>query len=92
MVYSSRGPFYSAWTHGSILLRAPAGPVVVGSAKRLLVLDWAMREAEQPAGGTAPTDHDEPSTAAEMDINSGGDHAGRDPGAKRRRGGGSGGS
>ncbi|KAM3206320.1 hypothetical protein ACQJBY_061796 [Aegilops geniculata] len=49
-----------------------------------------MREAECPAGGTAPTDHAEPSTAADMDIDSGGDHAGRDPGAKRRHRGGSG--
>lgn len=73
------------------LLRAPAGAVVVGSAKRLLALAGAMREAERLAGGTAPADRAEPSTAADMDIDSGGDHAGRDPGAKRRRGGGGGG-
>ncbi|XBI06965.1 uncharacterized protein [Aegilops tauschii subsp. strangulata] len=75
------------------LLRAPAGAVVVGSAQRLLALAGAMRVAERLAGRTAPTDRAEPSTAADMDIDSGGDavsssHSGRDPGAKRRRGGG----
>lgn len=78
------------------LLR-PAASAVVGSAKRLLALAGAMREVERLAGGTAPTDRAEPSlsasTAADMDIDSGGDavsssHPGRDPGAKRRRGGG----
>lgn len=72
------------------LLRAPAGAVVVGSARRLLALAGAMRVAERLAGGAAPADRAEPSTAADMDIDSGGGHvhAGRDPGAKRRRGGG----
>nr|BAK04128.1 predicted protein [Hordeum vulgare subsp. vulgare] len=79
------------------LLRAPAGAVVVGSAKRLLALAGAMREAEERlAGGPAPTDRAEPSlgasTAADMDIDSGGgavstSRPGGDPGAKRRRGG-----
>ncbi|KAM3207240.1 hypothetical protein ACQJBY_062450 [Aegilops geniculata] len=68
------------------LLRAPTGAVVVGSAQRLLALAGAMRVAERLAGRTAPADRAEPSTAADMDIDSGGDHAGRDPGAKRRRG------
>ncbi|XP_048546006.1 uncharacterized protein LOC125525035 [Triticum urartu] len=75
------------------LLRAPAGAVVVGSAQRLLALAGAMRVAERLAGRTAPADRAEPSTAADMDIDSGGDavsssHSGRDSGAKRRRGGG----
>ncbi|KAM3195677.1 hypothetical protein ACQJBY_071682 [Aegilops geniculata] len=73
------------------LLRAPAGAVVVGSAQRLLALAGAMRVAERLAGRTAPADRAEPSTAADMDIDSGGDHPGRDPGAKRRRGVGGGG-
>uniref|UniRef100_M8D123 Uncharacterized protein n=1 Tax=Aegilops tauschii TaxID=37682 RepID=M8D123_AEGTA len=66
----------------------PRGRFVVGSAKCQLALAGAMREAGRLAGGTAPIDRAEPSTAADMDMDSGGDHAGRDLGAKWRCGGG----